>query len=583
MAVEPSTKKQVTITTPDIEREIRDESSDKGKLKRIRKDETIKEDRGSEIPTTSQSQRVDISRIQSAYSDRCHSRSNFPLVLDEYGEEKDPRDKENKKKKSSKKATKSETHDDEVQEKRRKKQEELESRTAHERYMQVMDDLNNRPVGDRFYSKKVATIATSVDKFQDRNYNSPPKSPRVEIMEVAKANKKAHKKKEKYVLTTNNEHMKNITKTETAKIIEIQDRLIREGKLKSQGDIDKFREDAKDPVVLNSYLSKSSTKQDLSFTNMNEVKPERSNPYMSMSELPPRSLSYISERSSRPETRHDWAITQQFKHKHEQNKTMTPHQIAKQAAHDLEKRFPKQQAELPPIMTEWQTQMPPMKSFTIDLGEKPPDPEELQREIDLKVRIKQRKKFLRKLNRMYQLSMAHNAATSRILEKHGEINKILEGNSLRDVVDEEYACLMSGSFLPMVATLPAPEDVYITEEDIRVPDPGEIFGPLVESVPVSRASTRTNLISQKGSRENLASQKGSRETLLSRGSSKAGSKVVRRQTFSVGDIQEDKVLTLPPAPLPLTMDEIRTKAKIVEAKCLSSNWINYMRAGKPTA
>lgn len=233
---------------------------------------------------------------------------------------------------------------------------------------------------------------------------------------------------------------------------------------------------------------------------------------------------------------------------------MTPHQIAKQAAHDLEKRFPK-------------TQMPPMKSFTIDLGEKPPDPEELQREIDLKVRIKQRKKFLRKLNRMYQLSMAHNAATSRILEKHGEINKILEGNSLRDVV----------------ATLPAPEDVYITEEDIRVPDPGEIFGPLVESVPVSRASTRTNLISQKGSRENLASQKGSRETLLSRGSSKAGSKVVRRQTFSVGDIQEDKVLTLPPAPLPLTMDEIRTKAKIVEAKCLSSNWINYMRAGKPTA
>lgn len=55
--------------------------------------------------------------------------------------------------------------------------------------MQVMDDLNNRPVGDRFYSKKVATIATSVDKFQDRNFNSPPKSPRVEIMEVAKANK----------------------------------------------------------------------------------------------------------------------------------------------------------------------------------------------------------------------------------------------------------------------------------------------------------------------------------------------------------------------------------------------------------
>ncbi|XP_078322710.1 uncharacterized protein LOC144622090 isoform X3 [Crassostrea virginica] len=579
MADELSTKKHVKITTPDIERDIRDESSDK-KTKRCERDETIKDERGSEIPTTSHSQRVDISRIQSAYSDRCHSRSNFPLVLDEYGEEKDPRDKENKKKKSSKKSAKAETHDDEVQEKRRKKQE--------ERYMQVMDDLNNRPVGDRFYSKKVATIATSVDKFQDQNTNSPPKSPRIEILEVAKANKRAQKKKEKHVLTTNTEHMKNITKTETAKIIEIQDRLIREGKLKTQSDIDKFREEAKDPVALNAYITKPASKQDLNFTNVSEVKPEKKNQYLLMSELPPRSLSYISERSSRPETRQEWAITQQFKHKHEQNKSMTPHQIAKQAAHDLEKRFPK--TDLPPVMREWQTQMPPMKSFTIDLGEKPPDPEELQREIDLKVRIKQRKKFLRKLNRMYQLSMAHNAATSRILEKHGEINKILEGNSLRDVVDEEYAYLMTGSSLPLVATLPAPEDLYITEEDIRVPDPGEIFGPLVESVPVSRASTRTNLISQRGSRENLASQKGSRENLASRkgsrenlasrGSSKGGSKVVRRQTFSVGDIQEEKVLTLPPAPLPLTMDEIRNKAKIMEAKCLSSNWINYMRAGK---
>ncbi|XP_056013910.1 uncharacterized protein LOC125675943 isoform X10 [Ostrea edulis] len=544
MAAEASAKKQVKITTPDIEQEIRDESSDR--IKKRHKDETIKDDRGSEIPTTSNSQRVDISRIQSAYSDRCHSRSNFPLVLDEYGEERDPRDKENKKKKITKKVTKSETHDDEVQEKRRKKQE--------ERYVQVMDDLNNRPVGDRFYSKKMGAIATSVDKFQDRNVNSPTKSPRIEIMEVANANKKAQKKKEKYVLTTNNEHLKNITKTETAKIIEIQDRLIKEGKLKTQADIDKFRESAKDPVVLNSYISKPSSKQELSSTTISSSKPEKSQHYTSLAELPPRSLSYISERSSRPDTRQDWAITQQFKHKHEQSKNMTPHQIARQAAQDLEKRFPK-------------TQMPPMKSFTIDLGEKPPDPEELQREIDLKVRIKQRKKFLRKLNRMYQLSMAHNAATNRILEKHGEINHILEGNSLRDVV----------------STLPAPEDVYITEEDIRVPDPGEIFGPLVESVPVSRSSTRTNLVSQRGSRENLASQKGSRENLVSRGSSKASSKITRRQTFSVGDIKEDKVLILPPAPMPLTMDEIRSKAKIVEAKCLSTNWINYMRAGKPTA
>lgn len=65
----------------------------------------------------------------------------------------------------------------------------INSFCSTQRYMQVMDDLNNRPVGDRFYSKKVATIATSVDKFQDQNTNSPPKSPRIEILEVAKANR----------------------------------------------------------------------------------------------------------------------------------------------------------------------------------------------------------------------------------------------------------------------------------------------------------------------------------------------------------------------------------------------------------
>lgn len=44
-------------------------------------------------------------------------------------------------------------------------------------------------------------------------------------------------------------------------IIEIQDRLIREGKLKTQSDIDKFREEAKDPVALNAYITKPASKQ----------------------------------------------------------------------------------------------------------------------------------------------------------------------------------------------------------------------------------------------------------------------------------------------------------------------------------
>lgn len=50
--------------------------------------------------------------------------------------------------------------------------------------------------------------------------------------------------------------------------------------------------------------------------------------------------------------------------------------------------------------------------------------------------------------------------------------------------------------------------------------------------------------------------------------------IFRRQTFSVGDIKEDKVLILPPAPMPLTMDEIRSKAKIVVSTHIWTQFLN---------
>jgi hypothetical protein len=40
---------------------------------------------------------------------------------------------------------------------------------------------------------------------------------------------------------------------------------------------------------------------------------------------------------------------------------------------------------------------------------------QLAREAELKVKIKQRKRFLRKLHRMHQMAMANNAATNRFV------------------------------------------------------------------------------------------------------------------------------------------------------------------------
>ncbi|KAK3097089.1 hypothetical protein FSP39_006262 [Pinctada imbricata] len=502
--------------------------------------QTVSRDgRSSEVPTTSQSQRVDISRIQSAYSERCHSRSNFPDVLSEYGDEEDTRvrEKENKKKK---KKVKSKDHDEEeLREKRRKRRE--------ERYMNVMDEISNKPEGSQYYSKKVSGIAIAVQKYEQMNKPATPRTPRTprssDDEEPKREIPRFKPKKEKHVLTSNTEHLKHISKTDIAKIIELQDRLIREGKLRTQADIDKFREDVKNPMVLSSYLrSTKKTDKSSESTQQGDVSTVGLPPG-----IPGRSLSHISERSSRPITRQDgWAITQQFQHKHDQStkQNLSPVQLAKQAAQDLDKRFPK-------------TQMPPLKCFTIDLGEKPPDPEEIKKEIELKVRVKQRKKFLRKLHRMHQLSMANNAATNRILEKHDDIMHLLEGNSLRDVV----------------SVLPAPEDAYISQDDLRVPDPGEQFANYYDNMPPSRASLRSKLDSQKGSRESLVS----RESLASRSSSKE-SGLRRRHTFNVK--QASIAEKIPP--IPLTMDEIRSNAKIMEAKCLSSYWTNYMKAGKKT-
>lgn len=194
--------------------------------------------------------------------------------------------------------------------------------------------------------------------------------------------------------------------------------------------------------------------------------------------------------------------------------------------------------------------MPQLHCFTMDLGEKPPDPEQLAREAELKVKIKQRKRFLRKLHRMHQMAMANNAATNRILENHGELSNALDGNTLRDVI----------------SILPAPEDQYISEDDLKMPDS------VYPALPPPRTS-----ISQGSSRRSLVSRE-SRTSLMSRESFRKESS--RRKLGSREQSRPAQPAPPPPPPIPLTLDEIRQKSRSLDAKCLSSNWINYMRSGR---
>ncbi|XP_069129638.1 uncharacterized protein [Argopecten irradians] len=527
-----------------------------------------------EIDTQGQNvPRVDLTRIKSGYKGKLHSESNLPNVLSEYGmEEKENKYKEARrarKERQPKKVAK-EPEETDTKEKRRKKREEQARQIRHHyrtsqslqavllrensRYQQLMEERQSMPEGSQYFSKKVSHMMTRLHT--PREGTSQPG----EQEESQKQEKPVFKRRmEKHVLTSNSDFLKDMPKSEIAKVIELQDRLMKEGKLKTQYDVDKFREDIKKPEVYNSYF-KSSKSSDAGSVVGSTV--------ASLPKVPPtnpRSLSHIAE-GSRPPTREEWAVTHQFAPKYnEQTKTATS---KKQGPSDLEKRFPKAQflwspSPYAPVhrkINPLRPQMPPLKCFSMDLGEKPADPEEIQRQAELKVRIKQRKKFLRKLHRMHQMAMAHSAAASRIMENHGEIGSILDGNSLRDV-----ASMYSG-MQNFISVLPAPEDQYISQQDLEV---GEIGGQLMQD-------DRSRGSSSNGSNHSRASLQ-SRSSLASRGSLQSrGSKTSGfRRRLQSRESNRPKAV-----PLPLTMDEIRTKTKVIEAKCLSSNWMNYMKAGR---
>ncbi|XP_052087393.1 uncharacterized protein LOC127724468 isoform X2 [Mytilus californianus] len=539
MEEENKSPRQVTIKTPEGDHKATKNNEDEYE------DTDVDTDKEGES-SRPQSMRIDLTRVRSAYSAKTHKESNLPSVLTDYGMEDDKTKEKGRRKKKKIKSEKENDDMDGNTDKRKKKREEIVYRSSSERYQQIME---NQEDGGNFYSKKVSGLALRVKTQSDSRSQTPrtPRTPRQEEEETKKAQKNSVKKKlKRHELSTNTDFLKTVPKTEMAKIIELQDKLMKEGKLKTQAEVDRFWLDIKKPDVYSSYfkpaLQTQASGSGSATSSLNRSNLETHSTVAALQDYPGRSLSQISERSSVPglyKDTQDWAITQQFKHQHSHTKVASPQ---KSRSSDLEKKFPK-------------TQMPQLHCFTMDLGEKPPDPEQLAREAELKVKIKQRKRFLRKLHRMHQMAMANNAATNRILDKHGELSSFLEGNTLRDVKS-----LYCGMQTNLLSILPAPEDQYISEEDLRMPDS------VYPAIPPPRMS-----VSQGSSKPRSLVSRESRTSLASRGSFRKESS--RRKL--------GKELPPPPPPIPLTLDEIRQKTRTIEPKCLSTNWINYMRNGRP--
>ncbi|XP_060556835.1 eukaryotic translation initiation factor 5B-like isoform X2 [Ruditapes philippinarum] len=480
--------------------------------------------------------------VQSHY--KTHTKSTLPHVLTEYGlEDKEHPKKEKRKRRKKKIEVASDTEDDEKS-RRKAKDDHFRNMFGNVRetdnyYAEYIDFLEQKVVQQRQKAlrEKEEAERLRILKLEEECEETVTKVPEVPPPpEPEKQRRRFVRRLERIELKHDDTFLRNIPKTDTARIIALQDKLRKEGKFKSQCDVDKFWDDIRKPHVFYEHFKVK--KRDAVAYDLSDDDQQGSHENIEAlpgPEMAPRSLSHISEASK---DRDSWAITQKFgtshgpKTPHSGRKRKDSTQMAKEAAVDLEKRCPK-------------LEMPPLACFSLKLGEKPPDPEEITRKLELKAREKSRKKFQRKLNKMYQMAMTNTAAANRIMAQHGNITDILDGAGLRDllaVFDEPYPTL---------------EDYY---RDIADPSRAMEDHPGIDRQSIGSRSQPSTRQSSAASRK------------LTPISDTSSSKSRKKR-------KSPKMIELTP-PLPLSYNEMTSKEKTMEPKCMSTLWTNYMHAGK---
>ncbi|CAL1542651.1 unnamed protein product [Lymnaea stagnalis] len=341
----------------------------------------------------------------------------------------------------------------------------------------------------------------------------------------------------------------HVPKTDLYMIIGLENKLRREGKLKTVMDYNKFRAEIERPEV---FYSNFKVRKNMDFNQYPSSLQDHQSSYSqgesndslhSLEQKPGQkgaheewSLGRISEsqESSRPETQpENWAVTQLYHSSHKRRNSLL--HSSKARADELDKKFPK-------------LEMPQLHCFTMDLTKKPPDPEEVQIDEDLKMKERERRRMARTINKMYQLAMSNSAVTARIMGQHDEddMNMLINGPDLCDVIADHHWMQAYGLHDNSARNI---------SQEMEEPHQG-----------LSLTESKLQPLPGISSRQTTASSIKSRSVSASRN----GSPAVESPT----EPDEDKPM------LPLTMNEIKEKCNIVEAKTLSTLWTNYLRAGK---
>ncbi|BFZ10180.1 hypothetical protein BsWGS_13219 [Bradybaena similaris] len=418
---------------------------------------------------------------------------------------------------------------------------------------------------DYYYKEYTRRLAEKVEKqrreIREKDLQSQEKRMKKEEEERRSSHKL--KKRLEYHVAETSASSTNLPKTDLYYIVGLEDKLVREGKLKTVNDVNRFRLEIKDPQVFYSTfkVNKHSDVKKSPGAPLRQISGDDQTRTTGMQPLTEdklaeishtgqamRSLSRISEfRESKPDIfGESWAITQQYK-KRTSVAGLPSNRRKMFLQSELDRRFPK-------------VEMPSLHCFTMDLATKPPDPVEVQQTAELRAKKKRRKTLMRKIAKMYQLAMSNVATSARILDQHEDMGMLFEGPILSDVIARKSwidACKLQGS-----EDADPPDDQSVCQEMIGPCETEHNFRDKSESQR-----------EESGSENDGADEVAFSETCAGGKSSATASGDFTEESRSLPT--EDRI-----PPLPLTMEEILNKSKILESKSLSTLWANYMGAGK---
>ncbi|XP_038048124.1 uncharacterized protein LOC119722149 isoform X2 [Patiria miniata] len=317
------------------------------------------------------------------------------------------------------------------------------------RHVRVLDDLTK--LRNHYYAVYMNKLNDKVEdqrrEIQRRTDQLNRRILRKELQEKRESHK-LKKRHEKSSLNHDNTFLENLPRTKLHQIICLEEKLMKEGKFRTIEDLENFWSDIEKPenlqllfgggeaLTTGGYGTHIGSQEDIhtepSLCNSVTSSLTSLNQEDGPTDTFTRGLSQIYEDSepSRPGTKtggsQSWAVTQQFKKVDKAGKNGR-----KMTSPSLKEQDPDPTVQLGKV------EFPQLSCFTMDLEPPKEDPEaiRLREEYRLKARMRDYEK--KRIQKMYETSLTHQAATQRILGKNAEFLDVLRGPSLADVVNAE--------------------------------------------------------------------------------------------------------------------------------------------------